>query len=348
MPKSFKSAFRTAYEHQKARTSRRVRAYLQRRPHRSFVLTRRRDYARSLVLPGYFRFIHEVTQLLFRYKKLFIGLAAVYSILFIILIGLGSQESYSQLSQTLRDTSSGAFEGNWGQIQQAGLLFASLATTGLSTGLAIEQQIYSVILALLVWLTTIWLLRQVLAGHTVKLRDGLYNAGAPIVSTFLLALIFILQLVPAAIAAIGYGAASASGLLQGGIEAMLFWIAAGLALLLSLYWVSSTFFAMVMVTLPGTYPFQALRTAGDMVIGRRVRILGRVIWALIVVAIIWAVVLIPIILLDGWLKSVWSAIDWLPIVPVTLLILTVSGLIWSTTYIYLLYRKVIDDDATTN
>lgn len=345
MPKNSKSAFRIAFESQKARTSQKVRAYLLRRPHRSFRLTKRRDFVRTLRIPGVISMTVEVTRVLWGHKKLFLGVAAVYAVLFILLIGVGSQETYAQLSQTLRETSGGLFQGNWGELQQAGLLFTSLATTGLGSGLAIEQQIYSVILALLVWLTTIWLLRHILGQRPVKLRDGLYNAGAPIVATFLIALVMIVQLLPAALAGIGYGAASASGLLQGGVEAMLFWIAAGCAILLSLYWVTSTFFAMVIVTLPGTYPLQALRTAGDMVVGRRVRILLRILWALCLTAFVWAIILIPVILFDSWIKSVWSAIQWMPLVPVTLLILTTVGLLWSTAYVYILYRKVIDDDA---
>lgn len=290
---------------------------------------------------------HEVSRVLWRARRVFFALAVIYCLLSIVLIGLGSQASYDSLVTTLRETSGDAFEGVWGSLNQAGLLFASLATGGLSSfeTLAVEQIIYTVILLLFIWLTSLWLLRQALANKRLVLRDALYSAGGPILPTFLLAFVFALQLIPLALAFIAYGAASASGLLDGGIEAMLFWAAIILTGSLTLYWGLSTFFAMVVVTLPGTYPMHALRVAGDMVAGRRVKIFLRLLWAVLVAGVVWAVVLIPTILFDGWLKAVWPAVSWVPIVPFALLLLTVAGMIWTTAYVYILYRKVIDSDA---
>jgi len=189
------------------------------------------------------------------------------------------------------------------------------------------------------------LLRNLLAGHKVRLRDGIYSAGAPIIPTFMVGLVMIVQLLPLGIAALGYSAASASGLLDGGVEAMLFWFAAALLTIMSLYWVTSTFFAMVIVTLPGMYPGRALKTAGDMVIGRRLRILTRVVWMFACIGVAWALILIPVILIDSGLKQLWTQIEWIPIVPTVLTVLGVSSIVWSASYIYLLYRRVVDDDA---
>ena len=322
-----------------------VDSLLTRRPHRSFQMTRRRDYVRSLELPGYISFTHQVNKTFWLYRKLFVILAVIYSVLTVALIGLGSQESYGALLDTLRNTSADLFDGDWGQLGEAGLLFASVATSGLTGTLTEVQQVYSGLLLLLVWLSTVWLLRNTLAGHAVTVRDALYNAGAPILSTFLVALALIIQLLPLGIAIIGYSAASSSGLLDEGIEAMLFWIAASLLALLSLYWVVSSFFAMIIVTLPGMYPLRALTTAGDMVIGRRIRIVLRIVWMTVVIALVWALVLIPFILFDGWIKSVAPAIDGVPIIPVIVLILSTLSIIWSAGYVYLLYRKVVEDDA---
>ena len=344
MPKNSKS---TVFGRKINHFRKRVDAYLERRSHRSFRLTRRRDYIRPLQITGYVSLTAEVSLVLWRAKRVFFGLAAIYCLLSIVLIGLGSQTSYDTLVTTLRDTSGDAFDGVWGSVSQAGLLFASLATGGLSSfeTLAVEQIIYTVILLLFIWLTSLWLLRQALADKRLVLREALYNAGGPILPTFLLAFVFALQLIPLALAFIAYGAASASGLLEGGVEAMLFWGAIILTGSLTLYWGVSTFFAMVVVTLPGTYPMHALRVAGDMVAGRRVKIFMRLLWAMFVVGIVWALILIPTILFDGWLKSVWPAVSWLPIVPFALLLLTVAGMIWTTAYVYILYRKVIDSDA---
>ncbi|HEY8993016.1 MAG TPA: hypothetical protein VIM37_04205 [Candidatus Microsaccharimonas sp.] len=325
----------------KVRTS----TYLARRPHRSFRVTRRRDYRRSLQLPGYFSFTHYVSKTIWKHKKVFLWLAVVYAVLTAVFIGIGSQEAYSTLTSTLQDTGSEIFQGNLGQIGQAALIFVSIGTSGLTSTPTEAQQIYVVILGLLVWLTTVWLLRNLLAGHRVKTRDGLYSAGAPIVATFQVALVMIVQLIPIALAVIAYTSASTTGLLNSGVAAMLFWVVASLLTIMSLYWITSTFFALIIVTLPSMYPMKALKTAGDMVVGRRLRILLRILWMFGVVFAVSAIILIPVILIDTGLTHLWSAVGNVPIVPVALLLMGVGTFIWSASYIYLLYRRVVDDDA---
>ncbi|MFZ2126529.1 MAG: hypothetical protein WAV04_03405 [Candidatus Microsaccharimonas sp.] len=344
MPKNSKTIVQSAKQ-SFSRARGRVHAYKDRRPHRSFRLTRRRDYMRSLKLPGYFAFTGYVNRTLWKHRKIFAILGVMYAVLSIVLVGIGSQETYTTLTTTLSETSAEVFEGNVDQLGQAGLLFLTIGISGLSGTLTEGQQIYAALLGLLVWLTTVWLLRNLLAGHKVRTRDGLYNAGGPLVSTFLVALLLVVQLLPIGLAIIGYSAATASGLLDGGVEAMLFWIAAVLLVALSLYWMTSTFFAMIMVTLPGMYPMRAVRTAGDMILGRRLRVLARLLWMLLSMFVTWAAVLIPVILLDTWLKSVWPQIQWLPVIPVVILLLSTFTIIWSSSYVYLLYRRVVDDDA---
>jgi len=317
--------------------------FLSRRPHRTLRLTRRRDYVRTLELPGYIAFTYYVSKTVWSYRKLFIGLAAIYLVLYAILVGLGSQETYTTLTDTLQETNSIIAEGDLSQLGQASLLFLTIATVGITSTPTESQQIYAVLLALMLWLTTVWLLRNKLAGHKVKVRDGLYNAGSPIISTFIVGLILVIQFIPILIALIGYGAASSSGLLDGGVETMMFWIAASLLGLLSLFWATSTIFGMVIVTLPGMYPLKALRNAGDLVLGRRVRILLRWLWMLLMAAIFWAVILIPIILLDLWLKGIWPFFVNIPLIPVLLAVLGAVSAIWISSYAYLLYRKVVDE-----
>lgn len=323
----------------------RVDDFLKRRPHRSFRLTRRRDYARSLNLPGYFAFTAYVWKILWDSRNTFISLALTYVFLTIILVGISSQDTYSTISEALSMTSGSTFNGFWGEIGKSGLLLVSVATGISSSGLSEAQQIYGGLILLMTWLTTIWLLRNILAGNKVKLRDGIYSAGSPIISTFLILMLVIVQLLPIAFALIGYGAAMTSGLLEGGVEAMLFWFVACLLSVLSLYWLTSTIFAMVIVTLPGMYPMQAIKVAGDMVVGRRMRVLFRLLWAILAVVIVWAVIMIPIIMLDSWIKDIWSNVSWLPIVPIALLLMSSITVVWMSGYIYLFYRKVVADES---
>lgn len=312
-------------------------------PHKTFRLTRRRDYVRSFSLPHPLVFILEVTQTLWKYRKVFIPLSLVYLLLYAVLVGVGSQEIYEQLGSSISEAGGDLLTGAFGPITQSGLTVLALVTNGISPELSDAQRIFGVLLTLMAWLTTVWLLRNILAGNTVKMRDGLYSAGSPIVATAVVALIIALQLLPLALAAVGYSAAVSSGLLtNGGVEAMLFWIAASLLGILSLYWISSSLFAMVIITLPGMYPIKALRSSYRLLLGRRIRFLIRYLWMGVFIVALWAIVLIPSILFDSWLKSTWSATAWVPIVPGVLLVLGTYTVFWVSTYIYLLYRKVVD------
>jgi len=324
----------------------RIGSLLTRRPHRSFRRTLRRDYARSLKLPGYWSFTNIVRKTVWQHRKVFLWLIFIYAVLTVGLVGLASQDTYTELSGTLRETSGEIFKGNWGELGKAGLLLVSGATGELNMTLTEAQQIYAVIVIFFTWLTTVWLLRAILSGKKPRLRDGLYNAGAPVLPTFLVGGVLVVQLLPVVAVVLGFVALAPFGILEGGAESMIFSAAALLLIMLSLYWITSTLIALVVVTLPGQYPLQAIRAAGDLVIGRRLRILFRILWLLFTIVLLWAAVMIPVILFDAWLKGIFPVINWLPLVPIVLLALGTVTVVWSASYIYLLYRRIIDDDAS--
>lgn len=324
---------------------RRVKKLMARRPHRSFRLTRRRDYKRSLELPGYWSFTNNVRATLWEHRKLFGGLILVYIVATIIIGGFGAQDTYANLSTTLKESGGELFKGNFGAIGQASLLLASSVTTILSPNLTQAQSVLGGLALFFAWLATIWLLRNMLAGHNPKLRDGLYNSGSPVLATVIIGFIITLQLLPSALAIIVYGAAQGSGLLEVGVTAMLVWAGVVLLTLLSLYWIASSFIALVIVTLPGMYPMQAMRSAGDLVVGRRLRVLFRLLWAVFIILLFWAVVAIPTILFDDWLKQLLPVISWLPLVPLVIIAMGSVTVVFVTSYIYLLYRRIVDDDA---
>lgn len=315
-------------------------------PHKAFRLTRRRDYVRPLSLPNPLLFILEVNKTIWSYRRIFLPLMLIYGLLYAALAGIASQDTYTQIVSSIEQAGSDVVSDNGSPLEQAGLTLLSIASGNVNGSITEAQQIFGVLLGLMAWLTTVWLLRNIFAGNKVRVRDGLYNSGSPIIATALILLVIVVQLLPVALAAIGYAAASSSGLIaNGGVEAMLFWIAGGLLGLLSLYWISSSLFAMIIVTLPGMYPMKALNASREIVLSRRLKLLIRVIWMLIFIAAIWVVIMVPVILFDGWLKWALPAIQWLPIVPVTMLILSTFSIFWVSVYIYLLYRKVVDNDA---
>jgi len=277
-------------------------------------------------------------------RWLFAKLTVFYAIAIAILGGVTDQQTYSQIGELLQGSTSEVIRGSWGKIGEAGLLLLSAFGGGSGTA-TVDQQIYLSLALLFVWLTTVWLLREVLAGRRPRVRDGLYSAGAPFVSTLAVFLIAIAQLIPLAIGvAIVVGLATA-GLATEGFGAMLAYLFIGGVAVLTLYWLVGTFIAGVVVTLPGMYPGRALRAAGDLVIGRRMRICLRMLWMLAVLVVTWAVVAIPMVLLDSWIKGVWKPFTGFPLMPIVVAILSSLSIVWAAGYIYLLYRRIVDDDA---
>lgn len=318
--------------------------YFSKNPHRTLRLTKRRDYVRPLALPNPFQFILFVSTTLWSNRRIFLPLMAVYALLYVGLVGITSQDTYSQIVSSIEESGSDVFSESGSSIEQAGLTLLSIVSGNANGTITESQQIFGGLLGLLAWLTTIWLLRNLLAGNKVRMRDGLYNAGAPLIASAIVFLIIFVQLLPVALAAIGYAAATNSGLIAGGgVEAMLFWIVVSLLGLLSLYWIGGSVFALVIVTLPGMYPLEAINAARELVLSRRLKLLVRLLWMSIFIMALWIITLVPIIMFDGWLKWAAPVVEWLPLVPVSILIVSTVSVFWAATYVYLLYRKVVDE-----
>ncbi|MCL2444917.1 hypothetical protein FWD07_02210 [Candidatus Saccharibacteria bacterium] len=325
----------------------RAQKYRARRPHRSFRKTDKRDYERSMKMPGYFAFTGSVFGMIGRNKKLFGVLILVLGILNILLVGMMSQDMYASLADALDETTESVMGGDFGQIGRAGLLLISTATTGgLNTSPSEVQQVFGAIIFLMMWLATVWLLRNIMAGNKVRMRDGLYNAFAPIISTALVLVMLFIQAIPALVAFIAYSAAVATDFLSEPFYGVLFWVFAGVLVLISLYLITGTILALITVTIPGMYPLEAVKIAGDLVIGRRLRVILRTFFGLIMMALMWAVIMIPIIMFDSWIKGVVDFMWGWPIVPVALIFMTAISVIFMATYMYMMYRKLIDDGSS--
>jgi hypothetical protein len=316
------------------RLAARHKAWLKRRPHRSFYLTRRRDSGRSLKMPGYIAFSGQVWQMLFTHKGLFFRYFLLYAIFSAVIVGMLSQENYAALRDAINSAGTDLGASKW-------LGLFSGAVTG-SGSTDTSQQVLVAILFLFGWLVMVWLLRQIMAGHKVKLRDGLYSAGSPVMATLAILLIILVQLLPLGLVVLAYVSLTGVGIINSGIaiENMAAWCALAVAAALTLYWLTSSFLALVIVTLPGMYPFRALRAAGDMVVGRRLRVMYRLLFMIVPILLLWALVLTPAIMLD----DLWQ-LSWQPLVPLVRLLLTTLTLMWVVTYIYMLYRKIVDDAA---
>lgn len=311
-------------------------------PHKSFKRSYREDYLRETNVPGIMHHVFATFGVIFKNWKLFLPLLLITAVVAVLFIGLMSEATYQQFQDLLDQTSADYGVEELGSVVKAGLLLISTVTTGgLSGGASEAASVFGVVIFLIIWLTTIFLLRHILAKHEVKLRDGLYNAMTPLVSTFVIFAIALIQCIPLFFLVIVGAAAVKTEFLATPFYALVFFIFAALMVLLSGYLLSSTLMGMVAVTAPGMYPMRAMHAASDLMMGRRIKFVIRLIALIIAVAIMWVIVMLPLILFDLFMKQFeWTAE--IPFVPICLLIMTCFTGIYVTAYLYLYYRWMLE------
>lgn len=312
-------------------------------PHRSFHRSYREDYQRETQTPGLLAHAAATFQLLFQNWRTFLPLILIFVALDVVFVGLMSEEFYQQFQTTIDETSAELGQGELSNFARAGLLLISTVTSGgLDAGMGDTQTVMLILIFLALWLVTIFLLRHFLAGSRPRLRDGLYNALAPLISTLLVLIVVFVQMIPLMLVVITYSAAVATGFLSTPFYALVYFIFAALMILISTCLVSSSLIALIAVTAPGVYPMVALNSASDLAAGRRTHIVLRVVYLIIVIAFIYFVTMLPIILIDLWLKSVWAWLEGWPIVPFFLLLVTCFVFVYAAAYLYQYYRWLLD------
>lgn len=301
-------------------------------PHHAFKMTKPKMYRPTVAdLRSSWSLLRGTWQFIIVHKRIMLGLGLLYAGVAYLFVGGISQVDYVMLKDaTLQvvDTGFGAF-GN------ATTLFGAALSGNLVAPSSEVQQFFSAFLTLFFWLALVWASRMLMADKEITIRDALYNSATPMVPTLATLCVVALQLVPAALGIFGY-VTVANNWANSGVESMMFAIAAVLLMLLSLYFVVSSLIALVIVSLPGAYPWQALREARAFVMGRRWGIVLRMLLLALVVFVVWAVVLIPVFLLDNWLRF-----EWLPLVPVMVQLLMGLTLVYTSVYVYKLYRSLL-------
>lgn len=291
--------------------------------YKSFRLSKR---IKGEKLPSAFHLIKTASAMLARHWKLFMAVVLIYAVLNMVLVqgfqlvGSGVGETKSVLDEL--------FSGNWGQLMSGLTIFAYLLGSSGSTT-SPTAGAYQFILTLVVSLAVIWLLRQVYAGHEVRARDGFYRGMTPLVPFVLVLLAIGLQLIPIAIGLTLYSAVVATGVAVTGLEQVLWALLAFLLALFSLYMITSSIFALYVVTLPDMTPMRALRSARQLVANRRWMVMRKVLFLPLVLVLVAAVIVVPFILFAT------------PLAAWVFLLLTMMLITVVHSYLYALYRAML-------
>jgi hypothetical protein len=242
----------------------------------------------------------------------------IYALLYIFFVrGLANLPS----SSSLTSGSGNLFSG----FSIFSLIFvASGSSNSNSSGSTLQS-----LLLIIISLVLIWTLRHIYKGKKVTIRDGYYKALYPFIP-FILILLFIgLELLPLIIGSTLYSIIVTQGIAINVVEkGASIAILVGL-IILSLYFLSSSIFALYIVTLDDMTPVKALRSAKQLVKGRRAVVLRKILFMPIALIISTSIIVLPFILIYPPLAA------WI------IFLLTVIVIAVAHSYLYNLYRELI-------
>lgn len=278
-------------------------------------------------LPNIWRLAKKAGLTLWENKELFAGITLIYGLLTLVLAqGLSAGSDLSTLKHTLDQVFTGHFGAFISGVSVFVLLIGSAGNSSSPTAGA-----YQLFIALIASLALIWAFRQVLAGKTVRIRDAFYRGMYPLVPFVLVLLVIGLQLVPMLIGSTLYSLVISNGIAIYFVEKLVWAVLYGVLTLLSLYLVTSSIFALYIVTLPDMTPMKALRSARELVRYRRWTVLRKILALPLILLIIAAIVMLPIIV---WLT---------PLAQWAFFLLTMLSLTAVHSYMYTLYRELLND-----
>lgn len=243
-------------------------------------------------LPKARRLLGQSLDQLWRYKKLFGGIILIYGVLNILLVrGLSGSSNLSNLKSVLDTLTTGL----GGKLTTSLTTFLYLLGTS-GSGNTATSGVYQSILLIVCSLAFIWGLRQVTARHTPRLRDSFYMGMYPLIPFLLVFFVIGLQLLPLVVGGSLYSTVISNGIAVHTWEKAL-WLGLFVALgLWSLRMITSSVFALYIVTLPDMTPFKALRSAKGLVYGRRLLIWRKLIFLPVSLLLAAALIELPLIL----------------------------------------------------
>jgi len=280
------------------------------------------------VLPDVWQLSKTSLTLLWSYRWLFAGIILIYGIFNVVIVqGLSGGLNVPNISQQVN----GLFHGQYKQVSSGLTVYAILlASAGTSSSGSSGGYGYELIAVIMASLAIIWALRTALNQAKIRIRDAYYQGMYPIVPFFGIFLLIGLELLPMLAGIYLYVTAINNSIAVTVVEQLGFaLVAIGLSAL-TIFWLSSSIFALYIVTLPEMTPFKALRSAKDLVRKRRWPIILRLLYLPVALLIVSAIVMLPVIIFLA------SLAQWV------FLILSLIFLAIAHSYVYNFYRELLE------
>lgn len=278
-------------------------------------------------LPSIYWLTKASAKTLWLHKGLFAGITLIFGLLNLLLVqGIAGASDAVGLKQTLDEV----FTGNFGSLASGLGVFALLISSAGNSS-SETAGAYQVFLTLIGSLAMIWALRQIAAGSRIRIRDTYYKGMYPLVPFVLVLFVIGLQLIPLLIGSTLYSLVMTNGIAIYFIEKLLWAVLFGVLALITLYLLSSSLLALYIVTLPDMTPLKALRSARDLVKKQRWTVLRKIFAFPIILLVAAAIIMLPVI--------VWVT----PLAQWMFFVLTMTGLLAFHTYMYTLYRELLNE-----
>ena len=283
---------------------------------------------RNRALPKARVLFYRSLKQLYEHKKLFLGILAIYGVLYLLFVkGISANFQLGSLRDSLESAFGGKMSALSTGVALYGLLLGSAGTTANDSG-----GVYQTILLIIVSLALIWALRQTYSKTPkLKIRDAYYKGMFPLVPFMIVLFVIFIQFLPALIVASLYSVAQSSATLVGPLETTIAVVILLAGLSWTFYMVSSSLFAMYIVTLNNATPRASLKAAKQLVKYRRQMIIRKVLFLPMVLLVLSALVLIPLIIFAAPLAEVLFALSTIAI-PAVL-----------HSYFYTLYRSLLHE-----
>lgn len=260
-----------------------------------------------------------------RNYKLFLGIAGWYALInFVFVQGLNPGADLGDVKTTLADIIS----GNWSQLSTGAASFAYLISASGGSPDSTSSS-YQLVWMIVVSLALIWTIRQRYADKVVRIRDGFYQGMYPFIPFILVLMVIGLQSIPMIVGGTLLTIVMSNGIATTGVEVFIWCVLCFSLVVLSLYMICSSIFALYIVGLQDSTPMTALRSARQLSANRRWLVLRKLLFLPFILLVLWGIIMIPLILLIPAV-AVW----------IFFLIMAVNVVV-AHSYYYALYRSLL-------
>lgn len=242
------------------------------------------------------KLLKETAQHMWQYKKLFFGIIAIFIFLNLVFVkGLSSTVDITDLRTQLNETL--GFNG----FELNAALFGAAIGSGAAAS-SPDAGIYQSIIFVLIFLALVWAFRQTGTSpkKPPKIRQAFYESTSSLIPFILVMCVVALQMLPLLAGLTMYSIVQSNGLAVTGLEEFLWLVLTLLLALLSVYMISSSYFAMMIATLPEKRPIEALRNARKVVAFRRWLLVRKFLAMIFIVSLTFAVVLYLTVAVIPW------------------------------------------------